>query len=146
MSLPWLKNVSEIEANYFSEVHGSITPAEVRAGEPIRAILSSAINGSVLSKEVVVWRLSPLGIEVVLPHEFQDSYTGQTFDIDLSVGRTTSKLHGVIATTKHQEMDRIILGLRLCVKEELSWGGDERRQTQRWLTSRDKNHFFTSSY
>ncbi len=137
MSLPWLKNVADIEANYNTDVHGSITPAEVRAGEPIRAVLSSVINSSSVSKEVRVWRISPLGIEVVLPAEFEHAQPGHVFDIELSVGRVASKLCGVIATTKHVEMDRHILGLRLCVKEEADWGGDERRKNQRWMTSRE---------
>ncbi len=137
MSLSWLKNVAELDVNHNTEVHGNISPAEIRAGEPIRAVLTTVINSEIVSKEVRVWRISPLGVEVVLTPEFQDVQIGQAFDVELTVGRVVSKLQGITATAKHTEMDRQILGLRLCMKEEAQWRGDDRRDTQRWMTSRE---------
>lgn len=137
MSVPWLKPAESKQPQTESPLHANISPAEVRFGEPVRAVLTTMVNGQAVTKPVRVWRISPIGVEVVVGSEFGVTRLGQSFDIELTIGTASSKLFGVKATTQHKEQSHEILGLRLVSKSHENWSGEERRGQNRWSTSKE---------
>ena len=72
-------------------LHGEIAPAEVRLGEPVSAklIFQRKENGVETSPQVIpcrVWRLSPLGIELIPSGDVQLK-TGETVNLEITVGK-----------------------------------------------------------
>jgi predicted GNAT family N-acyltransferase len=111
-------------------VHGAVIPADVRAGDPVSAELRLADR----SHRVVpsqVWRISPLGVELIRPGELPDVCVGTPLDLLLRVGQESTTFHSLPVVSTCTILGRELLGL--------TWGGTllsrrhrEQRRASRW--------------
>ncbi|MEM7646842.1 MAG: hypothetical protein AAF203_08040, partial [Pseudomonadota bacterium] len=57
------------ESDLLKKLHGPFFPTDIRKEEKVRAILTLEQTGKKIETEV--WRLSPLGIELIPTHEYK---------------------------------------------------------------------------
>ncbi len=114
-------------------LHATIIPAEVRAGEPVKAFVK--VNSRLV--EVRVWRLSPLGVEFIRNAALEGLKVGDSLEIEICIGVERTGHLGVVVTHEASEGPHQILGLRFYQDEKNNWGGSERRESKRWSCSAD---------
>lgn len=118
-------------------VHGSIQPADVRPGDPIvaRARLSSARDRRDVPAQI--WRISPLGVEVVRPISFGAVEVGTRFDLALRVGPDSTTFTRLEVAAVHEEHGRTLLAARWRDADELRGDRARRRLGARWACRSD---------
>jgi len=91
-------------------VHGPIVPADVRAGDPVAAFVR--VPGcSRRATTAPVWRISPLGVELVRPAELDGIGLGAELELVLRVGRSTVEFRSLPVVSTRSEHGRALLGL-----------------------------------
>jgi len=92
-------------------IHGAIVPADVRAGDPVTALVR-APGRSGGATPTQVWRISPLGVELVRPPELDGIGAGAKLELLLRVGRSTTAFPSLIVMSTRAELGRPLLGLK----------------------------------
>jgi N-acyl amino acid synthase FeeM len=112
-------------------VHGGVHPADVRPGDPIaaRARLASARDRG--ETPVPVWRISPLGVELVRTLALGSARAGERIDVTLDIGFERVRFGALEIASVHEERGRTLLAARWCDAEEPR-GDRERRLGARW--------------
>jgi len=126
----------KFEEEIVSPIHGSITPVDVRENNNISAKIVSTDPNFRFSKVLQVWKLSPLGVELISDGEMIIR-KGIPVDLELQVGFHTSVLSGLIVDNVVEQQGRHILHIRLTpqIKERVE--SFERRKSNRWICSED---------
>jgi hypothetical protein len=114
------------------DVHGIIFPADVRETDIISAKLRR--SGEAEFRPYRVWKLSPLGVELVDSEESHSS-SGDAIEIELTVGRTVSRFEGIIVRPHAKLGEQRILGVRFSDKKTNSITDADRRNGSRWVCS-----------
>lgn len=117
-----------------SHIHGGIIPADIREGDQVFARLICQTAQGPFSKEFRVWRMSPLGVELVLDGETHLP-KGTTVDLELKVGPQKSLLCGLVVDDVQAENNRSLLHIRLVSKGPTRTDNIERRTSNRWMCS-----------
>jgi predicted GNAT family N-acyltransferase len=118
------------------KIHGPIAPEIGRIGEPIKATVSFTKSGNKVTFPTRIWKISPLGVELVQSSELADLTEGMPIDLEIYIGLTSSSFRGLVVTSCHHDRDQPLIGIRLCSPDsEESWNGDERRTNRRWNCS-----------
>jgi hypothetical protein len=115
-----------------STVHAAIRPADVRPGDPVfaRARLASARNEREV--DVQVWRLSPLGVELVRPAALARVGPGDLVDLTVQIGRDLACFRGLPIAAAGEERGRTLLSARWADAEEARGDRERRRIGARW--------------
>lgn len=117
----------------FDSIHESIEPAEVREAERILARIRR--RGSDSSFEPIrVWRLSPLGIELVAGDK-NELRKGDAIDLELVLSGQRTLFEGLVVDLVQNNEKIEILGVRLSKKLTSTVPTSERRTAERWLCS-----------
>lgn len=117
----------------FREVHDIIFPADVRETDLISARVRR--RGEVEFSPFRVWKLSPLGIEL-LSNGDDELVKGETVEMELTVGTQTSSFEGlVVGTSNTRSRSRTVIGIRFSAKRQEPTAGDDRRKGSRWICS-----------
>lgn len=111
-------------------VHGAIVPADVRAGDPVTALVR-ARGRSERATPAQVWRISPLGVELVRPPALEEVGAGAELELLLRVGRSTAAFRSLSVISARPEHGRTLLGLRWATPSAAAPGA-ERRGAGRW--------------
>ena len=117
----------------FQEIHDIIFPADVRETDLISAKLRRRGSRSEYMP-YRVWKLSPLGIEL-LPREEDNFSKGEIVDLELTVGRQTSKFEGLVVDVAPKDDRHRTLGVRFSAKKTEPVGETDRRSGSRWICS-----------
>jgi predicted GNAT family N-acyltransferase len=112
-------------------VHDRISPAEVRLGERVTAVLLDE-KGATASTILRVWRISPIGVEFVYDDPATRPALGASQHLEINVGNHKSELYGVVVAHGKTETGADLVGMRLFNKYVPDWGGQERRVIKRW--------------
>ncbi len=111
-------------------IHGAVQPAEVRPGDPVAAQVRVPGGSSQLPSRV--WRISPLGVELVRPSELPRPLVGTPLDVSLRIGASVSEFRALPLVATGSERGHDLLAF--------SWGhrpGAEParapRAASRWL-------------
>ena len=119
-------------ANY-KEVHDKIFPADVRTSDAISAKVR--IRSSQREFESLrVWKISPLGIELVLP-DFLELPKGSLVDLQLQVGPQNTYFEGLVVGLVEKSGSLRIAGIRLSGTKQKKFGTTNRRKSTRWTCS-----------
>jgi predicted GNAT family N-acyltransferase len=109
-------------------IHGPIHPADVRPGDPVSAHLRppGQPDRQVPSR---VWRISPMGVELVRPLELPAILVGTPLDITLRIGPSVSDFRALPLVATGTEKNHDILAF--------TWGErpaphSRKRATTRW--------------
>ncbi len=116
-------------------IHGTIVPTDVRQGEPVRALVKSRDPQIKFNKELRVWKLSPLGVELLIDGKDDILPKGMSIDLELTVGKQVLQFGGLVVDFVAEKLNRNFIGVRLIRKEDRRTGGIERRTEARWLCS-----------
>jgi predicted GNAT family N-acyltransferase len=124
------------DANESTLIHGPYWPSEVRRGEGISAQVRNLTQGEVESRDLQVWRLSPLGAELLQPMGGAPVRRGDRVDAALRLGSQLCRFSGLVVSSVAEEGGRSLIGLRWCQDD----GGEpamrvQRRTVRRWLCS-----------
>ncbi len=115
------------------ELHGSYYPTDVYPGEAISATVRSVGGEGAVVESARVWRLSPLGLELIVEPLPSKLEVGSVVDIDLRLGTTVTSLAGLAIITATNEVGNKILGIRLIDRSPERFDGTDRRGTPRWI-------------
>lgn len=118
----------------FTEIHDVIFPGEVRDTHRMiaRVRLRSLEQQEFVSLKV--WRLSPLGVELVYPDSEHVFESGNQIDLEIQIAGQRVLFEGlVVGVIKHNQNIRLI-GIRLSKRLERT-ALEERRESSRWLCS-----------
>jgi predicted GNAT family N-acyltransferase len=96
---------------YPEAIHGIVVPADVRAGDPVFASVRWPGRGR-RSIAAQVWRISPLGVELVRPPELGLVRAGAALDLLLRVGQSAATFRSLPVVTTGADLGRELLGLR----------------------------------
>lgn len=118
----------------YKDVHDTIFPADVRESDLIYAKIRERDSGDEFM-HVGVWKLSPLGIEILTPPGF-DFSKGTQLDLKLQVGRQNTLFEGlVVAIADVNSAGKSITGIRLSRSQPIRANNHNRRQSTRWICS-----------
>jgi predicted GNAT family N-acyltransferase len=115
------------------ELHGTYYPTDVYPGEAISATVRSITAGVEIIESARVWRISPLGLELILDTEPSALQVGNLVDIDLRLGATVTQLAGLAIVKTNNELGNRILGVRLIDRSPERFDGADRRGKPRWI-------------
>ena len=125
----------------FKEIHDLIYPADVRPNDRVLARLRKRDHPDPQYVSCRVWKLSPLGIELVYPDD-GDFAKGDPIDVEVTVAGERSYFEGLIVDLVQENEAIKLVGIRLSKRStQLDEEGD-RRRSPRWLCSED---FFPSA-
>jgi len=83
-----------------------------------------------------VWRLSPLGVELV--NESAESFEkGDAIDLEIVISGQRTLFEGLVVDVVHGEESDLVIGIRLSKKVSLQAPSGNRRSGERWLCSDD---------
>jgi len=89
-----------------------------------------------LSPEPVrIWRISPLGLELLVDPKECRLAVGQLVDIDLRLGSSVTSLSGLAIVKTTNELGNKIIGVRLVARAPQPFDGTDRRGNPRWICS-----------
>ena len=115
------------------ELHGTYYPADVYPGEAFSATIRAIVNGDNIAESARVWRISPLGLEIIVDSEKTQLVLGQLVDVDLQMGASLASLHGLTIAKERNELGNSVFGIRLLDRVSEPFDGADRRQDPRWI-------------
>src|SRR5512140_2721685 len=121
--------------SFHSTLHAEIVPAEVRSGDPIAARVG--LSGARDWAEAQVWRISPLGVELVRPLALAGASTGTAIDLTLRLGEDVARFTGLSISATWVERGRELVGARWSPRVESRSDGTCRRDGARWRCDDD---------
>jgi hypothetical protein len=118
----------------FSEIHQSIEPADIRGHERILARLRKR-GSEAPFQDIRIWRLSPLGVELIADSGFEDFQKGDSIDLEIVVSGQRTTFEGLVVDLVLSGDSSKVLGVRLSRKIGSSIPGIDRRGGERWICS-----------
>ncbi len=116
----------------FSEIHEAVHPADVRATDRIVARIRKRESDTF--DEISVWKISPLGVELVDgPEHYYDR--GDKVDLEITVGGQRSLFEGLVVDLVQENEAIRLIGIRLSSKIAGSEPESEKRRSIRWICS-----------
>lgn len=115
----------------FTTIHGVISPVDIRSGELVKAhirFFGSAID----YKTYRVWRLSPLGVEIVMPSDDPLYQKGTVIDLKMVIAGQVCNFGGVIVSNIVNDRGVCVVGVRLTSRVDSFISEEDRRNRQRW--------------
>lgn len=114
-----------------AQVHGAFQPTDVRPGERIKAVLRRTAQNDWIA--YTVWRLSPLGIEVLQQDDHRLA-VNESVQVELTIGEHRSAYKGSVVATSHAARGQVLLGIRLDTSPQAQRLNDahEQRDGARW--------------
>ena len=125
---------SRVHAFARDPIHGAVSPADVRPGDPITARVRVA-SGPTSEGPAAVWRISPLGVELVRTAPLATVSLGDAVDLTLRVGTSESSFTGLRVAALRSDRGRELVALRW--GDQAAAAGDEpapgeKREAARW--------------
>ncbi len=117
-------------------VHDKITPIDIRDGHLNYAIVKSTSNGLKLNLKLRIWRMSPLGVELV---EENSEIIPKGIDVDLEIHNGHHKIYlsGLIVDEVTNKKGLRLLHIRLTPRPKERMESVDRRTSTRWICSED---------
>ena len=123
----------EYSKGSYKQIHETIFPADVRKTDSVFAQLIFR-DSEDEPKPVQVWKLSPLGIEIVLPKNLHLT-KGQKIDLQLQIARQNTTFRGLIVDVIESVPAGTIAGIRLSGRKPTAFDNENRRKATRWQCS-----------
>ena len=119
----------------FSEIHEAVFPADVRSHDRIVARIKKRDDDSSFH-QIQVWKISPLGIELVDEPE-QNYRKGDKVDLELLIGGQRTYFEGLVVDLVLGNDSIRLIGIRLSNKRRSTDSDGEKRRSVRWLCSEE---------
>ncbi len=118
----------------FSSIHSKIIPQDIRSTDRVLARIRKR-NGAPAFIPMRVWKLSPLGVELLADADSAEFSKGDPIDLEIVLSGQRTVFEGLIVDVIHGLSPNHIIGIRLARKVSLEAPGAERRSGERWLCS-----------
>ena len=115
------------------ELHGTYYPTDVYPGEAISATIRAIDDNGPIVESARIWRISPLGLELVVESDTSRLSVGCRVDVDLRIGTSSTSLAGLAIVKVTNELGNNILGIRLIDRSPEPFDGTDRRSKPRWI-------------
>jgi hypothetical protein len=125
--------MSRTDPPTFEAIHASIFPADVRVNDRILARVRKRDEDAYV--DVRVWRLSPLGVEIVDPDPELGLERGVPIDLELVIAGQRTAFEGLVVDLVADTSRLKLIGIRFSRQTEAHEVGVERRRSKRWLCS-----------
>ena len=112
------------------ELHRPVYPTDIRTEDSVAARLRKSPTGQFF--DVRVWKLSPLGVEIVGVPETASLSKGDPIDFEITLGGQRSYFEGLIVDLVKERAERRVYGIRLSRRVDQDHHGAERRKSSRW--------------
>jgi len=116
-----------------NEVHSGIFPADVHAEDNIVARIRKISDTAIDYEDIQVWRMSPLGIELVPLEESQPYLKGDSIELEIILSGQRAHYNGLIVNSVGYTDKRTLLTVRLSSRPLVQQDEVERRNSDRWL-------------
>jgi predicted GNAT family N-acyltransferase len=123
------------EADSNTELHSPFAPVDIRPNEPFSCLVRSRDPNNPFEKELPVWRLSPLGLELKVGKEDTMLTKGLPIDLELRIGKSISYLAGLVVDYSSESFNLQTIGIRLIHRPQERPQAVERRKQKRWICS-----------
>ncbi len=113
-------------------IHGTVAPADVRAGDPV--IARVRVPGTAGELAAQVWRISPLGAELVRTPALAAIGVGRAIDLTIEIGASVAAFSGLSVLALRAERGRELLAVRWADASGAGAALDDRekREASRW--------------
>ncbi len=120
-------------------LHKQVIPVEVRETDVVHARVRRSSEAGNKYVPIRVWRLSPLGIELVQTKEVEKFARGESIDLQIVIGGRRSDFHGLVIDETHDSDPDGLFGVRFFETKARSFEDTSRdeRSAQRWLCSEE---------
>lgn len=119
----------------FREVHSVVRPADVRNTDRVLGRIRLRDDSGAGLLPVRVWKLSPLGVELVQPENGRPFTKGDKVDLEITLGGQRTRFEGLVVDLVQSAGPNDLLGIRLSKRNFEEVPRDDRRQATRWLCS-----------
>jgi predicted GNAT family N-acyltransferase len=119
----------------FSEIHEVVTPAEVREFDQISARVRNREVQGAKYVSARVWRLSPLGVELLCDPNDSTLRKAAKVDLELTIAGQTSYFEGLVVDLVRENDEIALAGIRLSTPRAATSLDHDKRRSQRWLCS-----------
>jgi predicted GNAT family N-acyltransferase len=120
----------------FDEIHSSIHPADIRLTDRILARIRRRSDLDEFEFQPIrVWKLSPLGVELVQPDEEIPFGKGDPVDLEITLAGQRTLFEGLVVDLVQAADSIELIGIRLSKRKVEDALRDERRRATRWLCS-----------
>jgi hypothetical protein len=120
----------------FKQIHDLIRPADVRPSDRVIARLRKRAPSDAEYVRCQVWKLSPLGVELVYP-SYGDFQKGDSIDIEITISGERSYFEGLIVDLVQANDDIKLIGIRLSKRSKTQSIGSDRRRSPRWICNQE---------
>ena len=120
-------------------LHETVVPIDVRETDAVHARIKSTSDSGNKFFPVRVWRLSPLGIELVQIEQGPKFARGESIDLQIIIGGRRADFHGLVIDETNNSESEELFGVRFFSTKPREYEGDTRdeRSAQRWLCSEE---------
>lgn len=118
----------------FSEIHDKINPVDIRTHERVLARIRLRESETPF-QDIRVWRMSPLGVELVANEISKEFRKGDAIDLELVLTGQRTLFEGLVVDLVKNTEDVTVLGVRLSRKIVSPIPGVDRRTAERWICS-----------
>ena len=119
----------------FAEIHQTVRPADVRSHD--RVVARIRHRGATSNFfQIRVWKLSPLGIELVFDKDYPLK-KGDQIDLEIVVGGQRTFFEGLVVDLVQESDELKLLGIKLSVPNRNDTADGEKRKSIRWVCSEE---------
>ena len=117
----------------FSKIHKIIRPADVRENDRIEARIRLKDNKDYVPARV--WKMSPLGVELVQPDIDPPLRKGDPIDLELLIAGQRIQFEGLVVDLAQENESISLAGVRFSKSPSIRDDSSDRRNSERWLCS-----------
>lgn len=110
-------------------------PADIRVHDRIRARIRKRNTDNARYISIQVWKLSPLGIELVYPDDGISLRKGDPVDLELTLAGQRTSFEGLIVDLVLNNDNIKLIGIRLARRTDVNEPNLEKRASVRWICS-----------
>ncbi len=123
---------SKVEESSASlHVHSPFFPEDLRESD----LTKCKIKVQNSEYETSVFRLSPLGVEIIKSKSLGALKVGESVDLELQIDKQKSQHKGVVVAYEYERNGRNLVGIRLVCNEITEVVGTDRRKEERFFTA-----------
>ncbi len=119
----------------FRAIHSAIHPSDIRDTDRVLGRIRRRDSAAGEFISIRVWKLSPLGVELVQPEGEQTFQKGDQVDLEITLAGQRTRFEGLVVDLVETAESIELLGIRLSKRSEEGLPQDDRRRATRWLCS-----------
>lgn len=126
------RNIHDLD---FKAIHSEIRPTDIRIHDRILARIRRRVDAAAEYVSIQVWKLSPLGVELVQSAESEEFKKGDPVDLEITLAGQRTSFEGLIVDLVQENENISLIGIRLARRKAAESPQDDRRSAVRWMCS-----------